>query len=403
MKEYLRVLYIAEEPTTGGATEAMVELVQGLRERFHCDVTILTVNDSEFNRRLSAMGIESRAAGHVPFLWAPPSSLLMRPISLVRHCIKYWTVMPRVMRRLDSFIEAEDFDLVHSNLPRGDLGQRIARRHHIPHIVHLRELSFDHFRCVSLRPHPNRVLLNRTDKFIAISESVREGWVRAGIPESFITTIYDAVQFDDGVRGLLSDRASGAGSRSTEKFKIVFLGGCSVTRGIWQVLKAVAEISRFHAVHLDVYGADSRATQIEARAFVKLRGLQDVITFHRADREIRRRLHSYDAAIVASRAEGFGRVVLEYQLSGIPVVAANTGALPELISHGKTGLLYDRREGPKALAAALGRLIDDPDECRRLASNARRSAAQFQSVDTVKAVFDVYQEVLADRVASRTS
>ncbi len=60
-----------------------------------------------------------------------------------------------------------------------------------------------------------------------------------------------------------------------------------------------------------------------------------------------------------SLREGFGLATLEAMTAGKPVVAARAGAIPELVTHGETGLLVpygDRR----ALAAAIESLIDDP-------------------------------------------
>ena len=48
-----------------------------------------------------------------------------------------------------------------------------------------------------------------------------------------------------------------------------------------------------------------------------------------------------DIALVCSRAEAFGRVTIEAMKYGLPVIAANTGASPEIIKDGETGLLYE--------------------------------------------------------------
>src|SRR5204863_774441 len=75
------------------------------------------------------------------------------------------------------------------------------------------------------------------------------------------------------------------------------------------------------------------------------------------DPDKRRQLYEGAALLVQpSFAEGFGIPVLEAMTLGVPVVAANRGALPEVL--GDVGSLVDA-DAPEELASAIGRLLDD--------------------------------------------
>ena len=80
-------------------------------------------------------------------------------------------------------------------------------------------------------------------------------------------------------------------------------------------------------------------------------------------------LAAIDVLVVPSRAEGLGSIVLAAQAAGVPVIAAATGGLPEIVRDGRTGLLVPA-DDPTALAAALDRVHDDPEATR---ARARRS------------------------------
>lgn len=68
---------------------------------------------------------------------------------------------------------------------------------------------------------------------------------------------------------------------------------------------------------------------------------------------------------------------IEALASGLPVIASSTGGLPELVEHGKTGLLVPP-DDPQALATAISRLLDDPDLRQRMAQASReRAVAKF--------------------------
>ena len=82
-----------------------------------------------------------------------------------------------------------------------------------------------------------------------------------------------------------------------------------------------------------------------------------------------------DIFVLASRFEGYGMALAEAIAHGLPVVSTTAGAIPDTVPAG-TGLLVPP-DDTTALAQALRRLIADPPERQRLATNARAAAAQL--------------------------
>lgn len=77
--------------------------------------------------------------------------------------------------------------------------------------------------------------------------------------------------------------------------------------------------------------------------------------------------------VVPSREESFGLVAVQAGLMARPVVAAAVGGLPEVVRHGRTGLLVPGGDRG-ALAEAIGDVLDHPDLARRLGAAGRRRA-----------------------------
>ena len=75
--------------------------------------------------------------------------------------------------------------------------------------------------------------------------------------------------------------------------------------------------------------------------------------------------------------EPFGMPVAEAMAAGLPVVATRGGGLTELVEHERTGLLIERDDDATGLAAALERLIADP-ETRRAYGRAGRARAEAE-------------------------
>jgi glycosyltransferase involved in cell wall biosynthesis len=89
--------------------------------------------------------------------------------------------------------------------------------------------------------------------------------------------------------------------------------------------------------------------------------------------------------------EGFGMVAAEAMSSGVPVVAARIGGIPEVVAHGKTGILVEPND-PEAFAEGLIRLLKDDNLRHSMGRAARQRAAELFSWDkTAHDILEVYR------------
>jgi len=97
------------------------------------------------------------------------------------------------------------------------------------------------------------------------------------------------------------------------------------------------------------------------------------------------------AFVFPSVYEGFGLPVLEAMSRGVPVACSNRGALAEVADD--AALLFDPEE-PRAIAAAIERLLGDPGERERLSRAGRANAARFSWAETARRTLRVYELAL---------
>jgi glycosyltransferase involved in cell wall biosynthesis len=96
-------------------------------------------------------------------------------------------------------------------------------------------------------------------------------------------------------------------------------------------------------------------------------------------------------------AQGGTNAALEAMAAGLPVVATNSGILPELVVEAETGFLVEHEDRP-ALARQTRQLLDDADLRRRLADAGRRRALEAFSMGAVAEKYaNLYRELRETR------
>lgn len=178
---------------------------------------------------------------------------------------------------------------------------------------------------------------------------------------------------------------------------VLYYGHMSPWKGVDTLLAALPGLFATHPkaqalLSVTSYGGDSRqlAWDVARRGLanrVQVRGPSSVWTMHAAA----------DIAVVPARAAVGSachpNVILESMAAGLAVVASNVGSIPEVIQHGRNGLLVPPGD-PAALTQALRILADDPALARRLGLAARRTILEkFTWTHAAQRMRAVYREV----------
>ena len=112
---------------------------------------------------------------------------------------------------------------------------------------------------------------------------------------------------------------------------------------------------------------------------------------------------SADAFLFPSSTETLGLVLLEAMAAGCPVVGANRGGIPDIVSDGINGCLYDPEGadgGAGSLTAATLRLLGDASQREQLRRNARHEAERWGWAGATEQLRGYYRQVLSGRPSS---
>jgi glycosyltransferase involved in cell wall biosynthesis len=145
-------------------------------------------------------------------------------------------------------------------------------------------------------------------------------------------------------------------------------------KGIDDLIRAFALLERGR-YELEIVGGG--ADEAALRALAADLGLDDLVRFTGPLDRVRTAACYRDADIftLASWEEAFGNAFAEALASGLPVVGSNVGGIPELVEHGRNGVLVPPRD-PETLAAAI-RFLGDRPELR--AEMGRRNRAHAEA------------------------
>ncbi|MEE8172494.1 MAG: glycosyltransferase family 4 protein [Alphaproteobacteria bacterium] len=182
------------------------------------------------------------------------------------------------------------------------------------------------------------------------------------------------------------------------KSVIMLPGRLSAWKGHGVLLDALTHLTRDDYVVVfvgDEQGRSDYRRQLERQ--VEKNGLGHIVRFAGPCRDMPAAYMSADVVVSAStRPEAFGRVIVEAQAMGRPVVAFDHGGAKETILEGETGLLVEPGD-TAALARALNAALDlDAERRKSMAEVAIRHVRENFTLDKMcDSTLAVYKEVLA--------
>ena len=229
-------------------------------------------------------------------------------------------------------------------------------------------------------------------RVVAISEAVRTELARGGILAAAIDVVPSGIDLDAVRAAPADDLRAWAGIPPGGRV-IVTVSAATREKGLDHAVAAAAVLrAEGRDFHWIVVGDGPERPALAAMAARELGGR---IVFPGHHPEPVRLLRGADLFVLPSLTEGLGTSVLDAMALDLPVVASDTGGLTELVGQG-AGLLVPPADAT-ALAAAVGRMLDDPELRRRSVAEARARLDRYTARRMAEGMRAVYDSVNATR------
>jgi len=191
----------------------------------------------------------------------------------------------------------------------------------------------------------------------------------------------------------------------SDKKILLYVGRLVEMKGIHHILEAMPEIIKADpSIVLFIVGSTLSPTSSNLEYVEKLEELAEKVKEHVIftqfipHNEIHKWLQMADLLVVPSEAEPFGLVNVEAMAVGTPVIATNSGGIPEIIDDGKTGILIqpDRIQGE--LISRIESLILSPANMKKMGvESVRKVRAHFTWAHTAKRQLALYRKLTNDK------
>lgn len=353
----LRLLQVVHTQGYGGLERQVLSLSRGLRDAGH-SVTLAVQGGSWLQRQAEDERLE----------WTPLRFRgLVDPVSHLR------------LRRL---VRERGIDVVHGHSRRSAFYSAMARGR-----GSCRSVATIH----SLATWKG---FQRNQRMIAVSDAVRDFLIHKGLPATRIERIYNGVDALPDSRE--ADRAVARARLgiAPDRLAVGMVGRMVPHKGHDLLVRALSLLGAVgEPMDLVLIGDAEGNWPDELRNLVFRLGLEARVRLPGYQDEVAALLPGLDVFVQPSRSEALSLSLLEAMSAGLPVIAARTGGMPEVIEDGVNGMLFPS-EDAHGLAWHLKKLLD-PVLRERLGRQARQTQRErFSARAMTDATVSLYRRML---------
>lgn len=262
-------------------------------------------------------------------------------------------------------------------------------------------------------PVPDRLLyrtaakgvLSTVDSVTLVSENVKASLAGlAGRTDQYVVPPL----VDTGRFSVESSAPSSPATQSGDGLQLLFVGNFSETKGIDVLVDAMAELAdKFPSLTLsmafDMPVSEYEKAELEIKRRIARLGLGERVTPLGIVEDLPSVMNASDVFVAPFRnthgPADYPLSLLEAMASGVPVVATDVGGIPEIVDHGRTGVLCSPGDSDE-LATGIATLLQDTNRREAYGSNAAAAVRELNE-GIISDTLEIYADVTGVAPAQR--
>ncbi len=340
----MRIAICSAGEIYGGVEQFIYLYARHLRSSDHTEAIVILFHNGLLCRKLKGVGIDTHVVGSR---------------------LKY---DPRVVADVARILSRRHIDVVHTHGYRANIVCALAAA-----FLGIPVVKTEHGRLESpMRPQISsvRMRLNTVaDQLVTLAFANRIVYVTSDLAARLhciyrlknTTVIHNAI-------APISPAPTGTPTLLDRRhFNIGIVGRVTRIKGHIFLLKAIEKLSDLADLRVHVIGSGPLETEL--KRYCVSRGIDSKVKFWGFREDIHDLMRNLDALVMPSLHEALPYTLLEAMYLRVPIIGSSVGGLREILSNGESAILVSPGD-PEALAAAVRRLHDHPQQRKRFAQQA---------------------------------
>lgn len=379
----MKIMYVASDNRlSSGAFKSMVKLCEIERDMYNVDPIVVIPTHGNGEELLKLANLKYIYVRSEDWIISNSSESFKGFIKKrIKLALNFWAII-----KLKKLMKKNEIDIVHINTSYTYVGAVAANKLNIPVVWHLRELLEEDQNNRFFVKDSSKKLIYKSSKIIAISNYVYNKY-----KESFLEKI---IEIPNGIDESLYYSLRDILLEDITRF--IYVGGISEKKGFGYIIEAMKQLIEegIDNVHLEVLGNDKEPYGEKMKQIIQENKLSDYITFRGVCINTHEFYKKSDVMLMTSECEAFGRTTVEAMQSGCLVIGSDSGATPDILNHGKAGILFKPRDSVD-LKNKMIYVMKNKSTCRKIAKDGQnRAIRKYTARENAKQIYEVYKSIL---------
>ena len=367
-----KILFVCNDSVLYGSELAMLNIIDNIDQNEN-KLYVLLPRHGKLEFELQKRNIPYKIIRY--YSWAVTKRTF---VNFIKFIIKYLINVISLFR-IKTFINDNNYDIIHSMNSCVYFGNIVAKKYNIKHIWHFREYNVEYASNALLKKN-----IKSSDLIIFISNAVYKKFSNI-VDNNKYKILYDGIN--------ITPYLNAKKCKNKKHYNLLIAGTLNSNKGQIIAIKAVEELISNGIDNITLYIAGEGEDEIVLKKYVKENNLSNNVIFLGYKNDLENFRKKIDIYLMCSLMEGWGYVTVESLLSKNLVIASDVGGTLEIIKNNVNGFLFESANYLD-LSNKIRYAINNWDSCiKMIESSYHDSIDKYNIKYTIQELEKIYKNI----------